>query len=145
AMLKSLEGNDAEAIKILTELTNSDPAYYPAFHHLGYLFLKAGEPGKAADLFEKALQIDPTREWTHYYLSSAYLQLNRPLDAANQLWQSVRLAPRNKTFLERLLWVYKQNEMTCFEQQVLRLEQMTATGEAIDFAKEYSRIAQQCH
>lgn len=145
ALLSSLEENDAEAIHILVEAVKVDPTYYPAFHFLGQLYLKTEEPQKAGDMFEKALQIDPMREWTHYYLASAYLQLNRPMDATDELWQALILTPRNEMFLDRLISVYQQSGMTCFEQQLLSLKQMTSTDNSLDVGKERSRITQQCH
>jgi tetratricopeptide (TPR) repeat protein len=144
ALLKSLEGNDQEAISLILAALEIEPTYYAALHFLGQLYLRNEEFLSAVEAFESALQIEPKREWSHYYLSSAYWQAGYQSEAIEAAWQALLLAPANRNFLDRLVQLYQQSGQGCFEQELQQLKQEVIAGTAPEVAKERLVITQQC-
>lgn len=144
ALLKSLEKNDQEATRLILIAIEVEPTYYPALHFLGQLYLRNGEFLSAIDVFEYALKIEPKREWSHYYLASAYLQAGYQTEAIEAAWQALLLVPANGIFLDRLIQLYQQSAQPCFEQGLQQLKQRIATGLALEIATERLEIVQQC-
>src|SRR5690606_30650392 len=65
---------------------------------LGQAHLIMREVGKAVPLLERATRLDPDDAEAHYFLGSAYYDLERAREAAAQLSRATRGAPESATW-----------------------------------------------
>ncbi len=144
ALLKSLEGNDSEAIHLLQNAIRIEPTYYAALHLLGQIYLRSGELQPAIEAFELALKVEPNREWSYHYLASAYLQSGRESEAIEAVWEAFLLSPHNPMFLDRLIQLYKQVKQACFEEGLQQLKQKMIVGSTIEIQNERLGLVQRC-
>ena len=90
----AIEARDvATAERLLNEAIAADAEYSDAYHYRGQVRLsKKDFQGAAADL-EKAIEIDPTQPYHHYYAGMAYNGLKRPDKMVEHLQIYVKMAP----------------------------------------------------
>lgn len=90
----AIEARDvAQAERLLNEAIEADADYADAYHYRGQVRLsKKDFQGAAADL-EKAIQLNPTQPYNHYYAGMAYNGLKRPDKMVEHLQIYVKMAP----------------------------------------------------
>ena len=71
----------AKALKDFKKAADLVPALYQAFNGMGFAYRKTGEPVKALEMYDKALQMAPGFPDAMEYRGEAYLALNRVDDA----------------------------------------------------------------
>lgn len=82
-----------KALELLNQAVEANPESAEAFHYRGMVKTQQKDfQGGIADL-EKAIELDPTRAYTHYYLGLAYNGVKRPDKMAEHLQQFLKLAP----------------------------------------------------
>lgn len=81
-------GRPADAMELLARLGDNQPGFAPGWNLLGVLQLESGQAGKAADSFNRAVQVDPDPPFGWFNLARAQRALGDPaaelqaLDAA---------------------------------------------------------------
>lgn len=82
-----------KALELLNQAAEKNPESAEAFHYRGMVKTQQKDfQGGIADL-EKAVELDPARAYTHYYLGLAYNGVKRPDKMAEHLQQFLKLAP----------------------------------------------------
>ena len=74
-----------EAIPLLQKVVAKDPKNADAYNLLGYATRKSGDPNGSLQYYNTALQIDPKQLGANEYLGEAYLMLDKPQQAEQQL------------------------------------------------------------
>lgn len=74
----------------------------PLRDHIGYLFLSAESPARAADIFHQVIRKDPQDAKAYAGLGEASLALGEYSDAESQFARAARLSPRNAAVTGRL-------------------------------------------
>jgi tetratricopeptide (TPR) repeat protein len=77
--------NPMQGIMMLREVVQEDPKHIMAQYNLGILSLKSGQLDKAAERFEKVLEIDPKIEEARFLLARTYVQLGKNEPALKNL------------------------------------------------------------
>ena len=77
--------NFKEAIPLLQQVVAKEPKNADAYNLLGYATRKSGDPNGSLQYYTTALQIDPKHLGANEYLGEAYLMLDKPQQAAQQL------------------------------------------------------------
>ena len=77
--------NFKEAIPLLQQVVAKEPKNAEAYNLLGYATRKSGNPNGSLQYYTTALQIDPKHLGAHEYIGEAYLMLDRPQEAEQQL------------------------------------------------------------
>jgi tetratricopeptide (TPR) repeat protein len=78
-------GNYAAAIPLFEAVIAKDDRNANAFNWLAYSTRQSGDAAKAIPIYQKALAIDPKHRGAHEYIGEAYLMLDRPQEAEQQL------------------------------------------------------------
>jgi Flp pilus assembly protein TadD len=73
------------AIPILQQVVAKNPKNADAYNLLGFATRKSGNPNGSLQYYTTALQIDPKHLGANEYLGEAYLMLDRPQEAQQQL------------------------------------------------------------
>jgi tetratricopeptide (TPR) repeat protein len=84
-MALAMGGHEAEAIGPLERAIKLKPALVPAHLFLGSSYLALGEATKAVAPLERAVAAEPTNIEYRRLLARAYVESDRPLDAAGEL------------------------------------------------------------
>ena len=74
-----------EAIPLLQQVVAKNPKNADAYNLLGYATRKSGNPNGSLQYYTTALQIDPKHLGANEYLGEAYLMLDKPQQAEQQL------------------------------------------------------------
>lgn len=74
-----------EAIPLLQQVVAKEPKNADAYNLLGYATRKSGNPNGSLQYYTIALQIDPKHLGANEYLGEAYLMLDKPQQAEQQL------------------------------------------------------------
>jgi len=74
-----------EAIPLLRQVVAKDPKNADAYNLMGYATRKSGDPNGSLQFYTTALQIDPKHLGANEYLGEAYLMLDKPQQAEQQL------------------------------------------------------------
>ena len=77
--------NYAAALPVLQQVVAKNPKNADAYNLLGYATRKSGNPNGSLQYYTTALQIDPKHLGANEYLGEAYLMLDRPKEADQQL------------------------------------------------------------
>jgi len=81
------------------------PDYAPTYVLLGRIYLEHDEPGKARDVLNQALEIDPQSAPAHYYLALIHERWKK-LNLAGEYYQAAReIDPRQPSYLLGLVGV----------------------------------------
>ena len=89
ARLELWRGNTAEARKSWEKCLERNPNYAYAYVGMGSIAAKKGDYAVAADLYRKALALDPTASETRVQLGSALIDSGQPKEAIAVLGQAV--------------------------------------------------------
>jgi len=100
----TLEGTEA----VLNELTKRHPKEFPAYFALGELMQSIGNAGRAADFFEKAVQIEPNDPGLISRLGIAQLQSGMPVNAERNFRRALELEDESKPSADYLAAVLQQ-------------------------------------
>jgi tetratricopeptide (TPR) repeat protein len=73
------------AMPLLQQVVARDPRNADAYTLLGYATRKSGNPNGSLQYYNTALSIDPRHIGAHEYIGEAYLMLDRPKEAEQQL------------------------------------------------------------
>jgi len=68
ALAAAQQGESSQAIKLLTEVSQHNPSYAPAFTNLGLQLLKTGKNDDAESQLKKALELDPKNAVVYNHL-----------------------------------------------------------------------------
>ncbi len=74
-----------DALPILKQLVARDPRNADAYTLIGYATRKLGDPNGSLQYYNTALSLDPKHIGAHEYIGEAYLMLDRPAEAEQQL------------------------------------------------------------
>jgi tetratricopeptide (TPR) repeat protein len=74
-----------EAMPYLQQAIAKDPKNADAYNLMGYATRKSGNANGSLQYYNQALAIDPKHLGANEYIGEAYLQLDRPLEAAQHL------------------------------------------------------------
>jgi predicted Zn-dependent protease len=77
--------NYAAALPLLQQVVARDPRNADAYNLMGYATRKSGDANGSLRYYTTALQIDPKHLGAHEYIGEAYLMLDRPQEAEQQL------------------------------------------------------------
>jgi predicted Zn-dependent protease len=73
------------ALALLQKVVAKDPRNADAYTLMGYATRKAGDPNGSLQYYNTALSLDPKHIGAHEYIGEAYLMLDRPKEAEEQL------------------------------------------------------------
>ena len=73
------------AMPLLQQVVAKDPRNADAYTLMGYATRKSGDPNGSLQYYNQALSIDPKHIGAHEYIGEAYLMLDRPAEAEQQL------------------------------------------------------------
>ncbi len=86
-------GDFQSAIRILEEITRTDPANWKAFNRLGVAYAQAGHYETAIGAFMRAVQLNTRSANLRYNLGQAYEVGGVPLEALHEYEEALRLDP----------------------------------------------------
>lgn len=98
-----LEGHASDAARWLEPPAAANPPVFDANAQLAKAWLEAGEPGKAREIAQRALQQAPWDGSIHYLLGRIDQKLGRPELAKEEFATSQRLKAADQTFVSRVL------------------------------------------
>ena len=73
------------ALPFLQQVVAKDPRNADAYNLMGYAVRSSGDPNGSLQYYQQALAIDPRHIGAHEYIGEAYLMLNRPAEAEQDL------------------------------------------------------------
>ena len=73
------------AMPLLQQVVAKDPKNADAYTLMGYAIRKSGDPNGSLQYYNRALSLDPRHIGAHEYIGEAYLMLDRPAEAEQQL------------------------------------------------------------
>ena len=73
------------ALPLLQQVVAKEPKNADAYNLMGYATRKSGDPNGSLQYYTTALQIDPKHLGANEYLGEAYLMLDKPQQAEQQL------------------------------------------------------------
>ncbi len=82
-----------DGVTLFTRTVALSPDNYLAHNHLGVSYDRAGDPGRAAGEFRKALVFAPDYALAHYNLGRVLMEANRAGEAVAEFRQAIRLSP----------------------------------------------------
>jgi len=77
--------NYQEAMPLLQKVVATNPRDADAYTLMGYATRKSGDPNGSLQYYNTALSLDPRHIGAHEYIGEAYLQLDKPQEAAQHL------------------------------------------------------------
>jgi Flp pilus assembly protein TadD len=77
--------NYSAALPVLQQVVAKNPKNADAYNLLGYATRKSGDPNGSLQYYTTALQIDPKHLGANEYIGEAYLMLDKPQQAEQQL------------------------------------------------------------
>ena len=96
ARLLIMDKNYAEAERVLKKITQVEPNFLEAYTHLGDLYLNVTrDAGKAAEMYRKAVELDPNHASAHYALGMALTRMGKEQQAVSEFEKAARLMPKN--------------------------------------------------
>jgi tetratricopeptide (TPR) repeat protein len=93
-LIAKQEADTRTAVAEFEKTLQSAPRFVAALEALGPLYLEQGETEKALEVLERASQINPQRQSTHYQLASVYSRLGNEEKAKFHLSEFQRLRKR---------------------------------------------------
>jgi len=87
-------GRHQEAIEGYRAYLVKDPTGKPAvYFYLGKSLFETGDDAGAAQAFGKAIELQPTMKWAHYFLGNVNIRTERYKEAAEQLEKEAEMQP----------------------------------------------------
>jgi len=87
-------GRPEDGISVLRELIRMHPDYVPAWNHLGYAFMEAGDLTKARASFEMFLELSTDNPSAHDSLAEVLAREGEVEKAISQLRRALEIEPR---------------------------------------------------
>jgi tetratricopeptide (TPR) repeat protein len=78
ARMARAEGEFEEALRFALRSVEANPSYADPWSELGLLYLRLGQPGKAAEALERCLKLDPEHYLGNLHLGMLYAQTRDP-------------------------------------------------------------------
>jgi Flp pilus assembly protein TadD len=94
--------------KALLKLTELKPEGFPAYFAMGELYSAAGDHNRSSDLYEKAIQREPSDPQLYTRLGLEQLQVNMPVNAERNFRKAIELGGEDKSALDYLGMVLTQ-------------------------------------
>jgi tetratricopeptide (TPR) repeat protein len=102
------EGNDQEALKILTEARTIVPRDFALEYVFGLVSLQLGQQQQALEALKSAEELGPTVVEPHFQLGLLYMKLQQWKGAQEQFEQVLKLDPRNAATYYQLSRTYQR-------------------------------------
>ena len=102
AILKSGEGENAEAERLLREVVAAYPEHHDAAYLLGLLLVELGQPAEAIEWMERAAEGAPRNARVRYNLGLLRQTLGRDAEAEAALRAATDLSPDQPDYLYAL-------------------------------------------
>jgi len=135
--LSKIKDEYTKGLKDFKKAAELDPTLYQAFNGMGFTLRKTGEPVKALEMYDKALQMAPGFPDAMEYRGEAYLALGR-MDDAKQSY--LQLFAKDRTQADVLM-----GAMKAFVAKPAAGVDPAAVASLDAWIKERSKIAQVTH
>jgi tetratricopeptide (TPR) repeat protein len=96
------EGRYSEATQRFTAYTESNPENPWGYYMLGLSAWKSGEPARATEAFDHALQLDPSHRKSLFNSSRVLLEMGQPKQALERIEKALALEPMSNEGLRLL-------------------------------------------
>jgi tetratricopeptide (TPR) repeat protein len=106
------EGKAAEAVALLKQVQQQDPALPHTWFNLGIYYKKAGDTDAARQQFERFVQLVPGEPIGHYQLGTLYKLEGRNAEAVAQFETAAKLDPQLAAARFQLYNLYRQEGRT---------------------------------
>ncbi len=103
------DGKPGEAIEAYTRVIGHKPGYRNAHRNLGRLWRAAGDNARAARHLAEAVRLGERSAAVHHQLAGIYYGMGRIGEAAAQLREVLKLAPRDLSAANNLAWILATN------------------------------------
>jgi tetratricopeptide (TPR) repeat protein len=114
------EGNDQEALKILTEARSIVPRDFALEYVFGLVSLQLGQQQQALEALKSAEELGPTVVEPHYQLGLLYMKLQQWKGAREEFEQVLKLDPRNAATYYQLSRAYQRLGETAKAQEMAK-------------------------
>jgi tetratricopeptide (TPR) repeat protein len=114
------EGNDQEALKILTEARTIVPRDFALEYVFGLVSLQLGQQQQALEALKSAEELGPTVVEPHFQLGLLYMKLQQWKGAQEQFEQVLKLDPRNAATYYQLSRTYQRLGDTAKAQEMAK-------------------------
>jgi tetratricopeptide (TPR) repeat protein len=114
------EGNDQEALKILTEARSIVPRDFALEYVFGLVSLQLGQQQQALEALKSAEELGPTVVEPHYQLGLLYMKLQQWKGAREEFEQVLKLDPRNAATYYQLSRTYQRLGETAKAQEMAK-------------------------
>jgi tetratricopeptide (TPR) repeat protein len=96
------KGHYSEATRLYTAYTETNPENPWGYYMLGLSAWKSGEPGRATEAFDHALQLDPSHRKSLFNSSRVLLEMGQPKPALERIEKALSLEPMSNEGLRLL-------------------------------------------
>ena len=96
------EGRYSEATQLFAAYTESNPENPWGYYMLGVSAWKSGEPARATEAFDHALQLDPSHRKSLFNSSRVLLEMGQPKQALERIEKALALEPMSNEGLRLL-------------------------------------------
>jgi tetratricopeptide (TPR) repeat protein len=107
SVVYDLQQRYPEAIYLLNEILQHDPAMVDAYVLRGKDYYETNQYEKAIESLNLALKLQPRNEQVHFYLGATFYQLKDYAHAANAYLEQIRIQPRESDLLFQLVQSYQ--------------------------------------
>jgi tetratricopeptide (TPR) repeat protein len=114
------EGNDQEALKILTEARTIVPRDFALDYVFGLVSLQLGQQQQALEALKSAEELGPTVVEPHFQLGLLYMKLQQWKGAQQEFEQVLKLDPRNAATYYQLSRTYQRLGETTKAQEMAK-------------------------
>lgn len=102
------EGDDREALKIITDARNVVPLDFALEYVYGLISFQLGQQQQAMEALKRAAKLDPTVVEPHYQLGLLYMKMEQWKEAQGEFEQVLKLDPRNAATYYQLSRTYQR-------------------------------------
>jgi tetratricopeptide (TPR) repeat protein len=96
------EGRYSEATRLFTAYTESNPENPWGYYMLGLSAWRSGDPVRATEVFDRALQLDPSHRKSLFNSSRVLLEMGQPKQALERIEKALALEPMSDEGLRLL-------------------------------------------
>ncbi len=96
AMERLALGQWGEALHFLDAATTADPLDPTVYVYRAWTYVRMGRLAEAESAANRALEIDPTMAWGHYYLGNALLMRGRPEEALPEMQRETHVGAQQQ-------------------------------------------------
>ena len=122
------------AIKVLQQCVDNNPANAQAWYHLGRQALELGDRFEAYDALLKAVELDPQLLWAHLSLAVIAAEMGRLDEAFDRAAQAVRAAPDSDGALRLYAELAARQGRLVDAQRAMSHALELSSGEALSWA-----------